>query len=195
MSHCILLQMIDLQSYKAKICYTAAGHLIVDGKIMLIKHKKLQSWMSPGGHIDENELPHQAAEREFFEETGLKVKAISSQELDLDFGEAEVLPYPLMVHLHWVSKENYEQRIENESFNKTQDKNLKIKDLEGIGPWKKGCEQHLGFVYLMEPAGELNFYQNIEETDGIGWFSLDELSALEIFDNVRKEIALAFNTI
>lgn len=42
-------------------------------KFLLIKHKKLGKWLSPGGHIDENERPDAAALREVFEETGLEV--------------------------------------------------------------------------------------------------------------------------
>jgi ADP-ribose pyrophosphatase YjhB (NUDIX family) len=46
-----------------KICYTASATLIVEDKILLIKHKKLQTWLCPGGHIDPDETAHLAAER------------------------------------------------------------------------------------------------------------------------------------
>ncbi len=59
-----------------KICFTAGGILIHHNKVLLIKHKKLNMWLTPGGHVDERELPHQTAEREFLEETGIKVKAV-----------------------------------------------------------------------------------------------------------------------
>ena len=49
--------------------------LAIDGKVLLIKHKKLGIWLCPGGHLESGELLHQAAEREFWEETGIKVKA------------------------------------------------------------------------------------------------------------------------
>ena len=68
--------MINLQKHHAKICNTAAGILICENKVLFIKHKKLGLWFCPGGHIDNNELPHRAAEREFWEETGVKVKAL-----------------------------------------------------------------------------------------------------------------------
>jgi 8-oxo-dGTP diphosphatase len=57
---------MDLASLPAKRCPTAAGVLIHQKKILLILHKKSQLWLPPGGHIDANELPHQAAKREFF---------------------------------------------------------------------------------------------------------------------------------
>lgn len=40
-------------------------------KFVFIKHKKLQKWLAPGGHIEENENPDNAAKREVFEETGI----------------------------------------------------------------------------------------------------------------------------
>jgi 8-oxo-dGTP pyrophosphatase MutT (NUDIX family) len=39
----------------------------------MLKHKKLGKWLPPGGHIEPNELPDDAACREVLEETGLKV--------------------------------------------------------------------------------------------------------------------------
>lgn len=184
--------MIELQHFSAKMCYTATGHLVVDNKILLIKHRKLKSWMSPGGHIDPDELPHQAAEREFFEETGINVKAFSSQQPALQLQTAELLPQPLFTNIHWVSKENYETRrkTHDSSVGDKTDANTDIKIATNL--WKKGCEQHLGFVYLMKPTGSLEFYQNIEETDGIGWFSLEELADLEMIEDIRQEINWVF---
>ena len=49
-------------------------------KVLLLFHKKLNTWLPPGGHIDENEIPCDAAKREVFEETGLKVSLIGKEE-------------------------------------------------------------------------------------------------------------------
>lgn len=45
-------------------------------KILLVKHKKFNKWVQPGGHIEDDETPEEAAMREAYEETGLKVKLI-----------------------------------------------------------------------------------------------------------------------
>ena len=47
-----------------------------DKKILLVKHKKFDRWLQPGGHIEDDETPEEAAMREVFEETGIKTKLL-----------------------------------------------------------------------------------------------------------------------
>ena len=128
-------------------------------------------------------MPHEAAEREFWEETGIKVRAVDSFEFEWNqLEEAQYYPNPFSTNLHWVSPENYEMRMKTGEI-----------DQSDNNQWGKGCEQHLGFLYLMAPVDEnkMEFFKNIEETDGIAWFDFDELAELELFDNVRQEIERA----
>lgn len=175
--------MADLQKYKASVCLTASGTLIHDRKVMLIKHKKIGTWLTPGGHIDPGEMPHQAAEREFWEETGLRVRAvILGFNPDHTSKKVEFLPTPLSANLHWISQENYYHRTENKPLSPETKKK-----------WKRGCEQHLDYRFLVQPAGNLQYKQNVEETDGIGWFSLEEVNTtLDASDTVRLELVQAF---
>lgn len=46
---------------------------------LLLHHKKLNKWIPPGGHLDANELPEEAALREVFEETGLRVELMAEK--------------------------------------------------------------------------------------------------------------------
>ena len=48
-------------------------------KILLIKHKKNGRWTQPGGHIEGNETPEEAALREVYEETGLRVRLLGER--------------------------------------------------------------------------------------------------------------------
>ncbi|MFT3773097.1 MAG: NUDIX domain-containing protein [Minicystis sp.] len=41
------------------------------GRVLLIKHHRLGTWLPPGGEIAANETPLEAAARELLEETGL----------------------------------------------------------------------------------------------------------------------------
>lgn len=51
--------------------FTVAVFVVHDGKVLLHFHQKLQRWLPPGGHIEPNELPDEAAVREVMEETGV----------------------------------------------------------------------------------------------------------------------------
>lgn len=156
---------------------TASGLLIHEGKVLLIKHKKLGIWLAPGGHIEEEELPHQAAEREFWEETGVRVRAVSAAPVLSNVGETSYHPLPFAINLHWISQENYENRLKSDEPNKR----------VSTKKWARGCEQHVVLVFRVEAEGNLDFTQNVEETDGIGWFTLDELDDLETIPEIREE--------
>ena len=65
---------------------TASGFLLNQKKdsCLLVFHQKLQKWLQPGGHL-ENELPQTAVLREVYEETGLKFVSFLQKEIfDLD---------------------------------------------------------------------------------------------------------------
>lgn len=47
-----------------------------DKKLLLVLHKKFNKWVQPGGHIEDNETPEEAAIREALEETGMEVELV-----------------------------------------------------------------------------------------------------------------------
>lgn len=174
--------MNNLQRFSAKICYTASGMLVHDKKVLLVKHKKLGIWLNPGGHIDKDELPHKTAEREFWEETGIKVRALQLYHSP-ESKESEYVPSPILTNLHWVNRESYNKR----AFSSDQSKPVKTK------VWPRGCEQHLNYMYLVEPVKGVEFKQNTEETDGIAWFSREDIDDLETIDDIKNEVFHGFN--
>ena len=56
--------------------FTVAVFVVRDGAVLLHWHSKLSRWLPPGGHIEPNELPDEAALREVLEETGLRVELV-----------------------------------------------------------------------------------------------------------------------
>ncbi len=51
-----------------KIDFTASVYIVFKNKVLLHKHKKLGIWLQPGGHIELDEDPNEAALREAKEE-------------------------------------------------------------------------------------------------------------------------------
>jgi 8-oxo-dGTP pyrophosphatase MutT (NUDIX family) len=73
--------------------FVATVYVVNDGATLLHEHERLGMWLPPGGHIDRDELPHQAAAREVREETGLEVDLYTSKG-DLDTGSVRSIPEP-----------------------------------------------------------------------------------------------------
>lgn len=172
----------NLEQFPAKVCLTAAGCLIHEDRVLLVKHKKVGTWLCPGGHIEENELPHRAAEREFWEESGVRVEAYDPFQPEAT-DDSQYLPSPFLTNLHWVSRDNYERRVNQGA----ETENTKI--------WSNGCEQHLNFLYLVKPVGAIEHQLNEKEVSDIRWFYQEELEQLSLFGNVRLEIGRAFKLI
>jgi 8-oxo-dGTP pyrophosphatase MutT (NUDIX family) len=95
-----------------------AGYLVERGRVLLVHHNRFGKWVPPGGHIEPGETFAEAAVREFKEETGLLVEALSSQPIihppddnatpepvpfyvDL---EREGFPIPAVVQFYYVHR-------------------------------------------------------------------------------------------
>ena len=81
-----------------KIDFTASVFIVHEGKVLLHLHKKLGKWLQPGGHIELDEGPIEAAIREAKEETGLDVELVGNQRLPAA-GDTDILP-PRFVNRH-----------------------------------------------------------------------------------------------
>jgi ADP-ribose pyrophosphatase YjhB (NUDIX family) len=72
--------------------FTVAVFVVHAGRVLLLFHPKLSRWLPPGGHVEPNELPDDAAVREVEEETGVSVRLIGGRGLPIDEPRQLVLP-------------------------------------------------------------------------------------------------------
>ena len=74
--------------------------VVRDQRILLHWHAKLGRWLPPGGHIEPDELPDEAALREVMEETGVEAELISSPLNPINLpGQPRQLARPLGIQI------------------------------------------------------------------------------------------------
>lgn len=82
--------------------FTATIFVAHDGQTILHEHKRLGLWLPPGGHVDRDELPHEAALREAAEETGLTVELLQ-EPAGIGSPTAQPLPMPAQLLLEDIN--------------------------------------------------------------------------------------------
>ncbi len=146
--------------------YTSTAYIISEERILLIYHRKFRKWLPPGGHIDPNELPSEAAKREVLEETGLEVELFSDEHIWVERSNANSLPRPYMCLLEEIPAHGTQV-----------------------------AHQHIDFIYLARPTGGEEKI-NETEIGGMRWFTLEEVELLiddaEIFTETKKTIDSIF---
>lgn len=86
---------------------TVAGYLIEKNEVLLIHHRKLDLWLPVGGHIDQNETPDTALEKEFREEVGLEVEVLYKANISLDGNIKTHSPIPFYCNIHNVGNHDH----------------------------------------------------------------------------------------
>ena len=61
---------------RADPAHVTGSAVVLDtrGRVLLHRHKRLGTWLQPGGHLDPGESPAEAAVRETLEETGVEAR-------------------------------------------------------------------------------------------------------------------------
>lgn len=85
--------------------FVATVYVVNDGATLLHEHDRLEMWLPPGGHIDRDELPHEAAVRECYEETGLDITLVAPNG-DIESDAARSIPQPQELLLEDINVHN-----------------------------------------------------------------------------------------
>jgi 8-oxo-dGTP pyrophosphatase MutT (NUDIX family) len=140
--------------------FTATVYIVEQERVLLIHHRKFNKWMAPGGHIEPNETPAEAAVREAREETGLEIQLHTQENVWVDCVNARSMPRPYLCLLEEVPP-------------------------QGTRPY----HQHMDLVFIGYPVGG-DLKENVQETGGLRWWSLEELERLapgeEIFEDTLQ---------
>jgi len=130
--------------------FVATIYVVNDGATLLHEHERLDMWLPPGGHVERDELPHEAALRECREETGLDPELVASRG-GVVSGTARSLPEPQQFLLE----------------------DINVHEGGAVG------HQHIDFVYYGRVADRTVEPTNEDEApaDAWEWFTPDELGA------------------
>ena len=85
-----------------KIDFTVAIFVVHADKVLLIHHRKLDRWLSLGGHIELDEDPEQAALREAKEESGLDVELLGERPPTTGAGTRALIA-PRFLDIHHIT--------------------------------------------------------------------------------------------
>ena len=133
--------------------FTATVYLVNDGATALHRHPKLGIRLPPGGHVDRDELPHEAGLREVREETGLDADLLgSAPAINAPAGRA--LPQPRYQMLYDID----------------------------IHPDGQVSHQHIDFVYFARVGSQTIAPDGDDEpgSDAWAWYTPAELRASDI---------------
>jgi 8-oxo-dGTP pyrophosphatase MutT (NUDIX family) len=142
--------------------FTATAYVLHEGKALLLFHQKLGKWLPPGGHVELNETPPEAAIREAKEETGLDIAIIKQENIWVENWNASSFERPYMCLL------------ENIPVHKT-----------------TPAHQHIDLIYLARPCGGKELPELVE-AGTLRWLSLEEIEAfksdVEIFAETKNTL-------
>jgi ADP-ribose pyrophosphatase YjhB (NUDIX family) len=77
--------------------FTVAVFVVHEQRVLLHYHRKLGKWLPPGGHVEDNELPDDAAVREVLEETGVRARLLGARGLPVDVPRQLIVPAGIQV--------------------------------------------------------------------------------------------------
>ncbi|MFI0717751.1 NUDIX domain-containing protein [Streptomyces sp. NPDC021224] len=138
------------------LVYICSGYLVERGKVLLVHHNGFDKWVPPGGHIEPGESFAGTAVREFKEETGLLVEAISIHP-SIHPADDNATPEPVPFYV----------------------------DIEREGFAVPALAQFF-YVRRRNGTEEQAVRAQLEEVHGAGWFGPEDLDRLPTFAQVRS---------
>jgi len=88
--------------------FVASAFIVRQGRVLLVKHKKLGLWLPVGGHIESWETPEQALRREAMEEAGLEVEVLGGPAFECAGENVSMLLMPHHMQMELIKHDREE---------------------------------------------------------------------------------------
>lgn len=125
-------------------------------KLLMVYHKKLDTWVIPGGHLESNEYPHEGALREIKEETGIEAEVIDVSNFVIPKnGKESAMPLPCMILEEFIP-----------------------------GKGNKEAHIHMDLIYLCM-ADEKEVIKQEAEVNDVKWMTWQEVLESGTFESIK----------
>jgi 8-oxo-dGTP pyrophosphatase MutT (NUDIX family) len=110
--------------------FTSTVFVVFKNRIFLHWHSKVKEWLPPGGHIELNEDPIEAAIRETIEELGIEIQIVNRKANFFKFDDVDSIPSPETILLEEVVDETKGKHIHIDMiyYGKPIENNINIKE-------------------------------------------------------------------
>ncbi|MBQ2695614.1 NUDIX domain-containing protein [Candidatus Saccharibacteria bacterium] len=126
-------------------------------KLLMVFHKKLNIWVIPGGHLEDNEYPADGAIREIFEETGINATVINSSKFEFNGNEKESsIATPYVMLSEFIPKKG-----------------------------EKPAHVHMDFIFLCMADEESPKKRETEVVD-VKWMTWEEVLKSDTFESIKE---------
>lgn len=142
--------------------HLTASMVVIDPQaeaVLLVFHNATQKWMFPGGHVDQNETPVEAALREVYEETGVRATVLDRQDIELPGMTWQPSPW-LTAEIPAPAKP------------------------ERPGKPAEPAHHHIDLLFVGTARAHDRITVRIDEVASVRWQPLDELGDLDVRDEV-----------
>jgi 8-oxo-dGTP pyrophosphatase MutT (NUDIX family) len=159
--------MPHIHTEPGQVDFTTSVLIVYQDKVLLRLHEKHHIWLMPGGHIELDETPEDAAVREVKEEVGLDVTLWRGNQPDfsetvLTENYRELLP-PAFINVHRISD----------------------------------THRHIDLVYFAIAAADVIYEpETAEKSGGCRWLTREELmAATDVEERIKQYGAKALETL